>query len=148
MPQTPTPPLCRSSQSSVSHPYLLCPSSQSSLPIKPSFTETTLPRKPLFCSSLATDTHTIRIPKVYGYGELDGPGMKPSAFIVMEALNIRGRYVGFAVELLCSLHGNLQQGSSSNITVLALKRVLLACTPPCEHKCSARTLCSATELSH
>jgi len=37
------------------------------------------------------DTHTIRIPKVYGFGELDGPGMKPSAFIVMEALNIRGR---------------------------------------------------------
>lgn len=39
------------------------------------------------------DTHTIRIPKVYGFGELDGPGMKPSAFIVMEALNIRGRCV-------------------------------------------------------
>ena len=39
------------------------------------------------------DTHTIRIPCVYGFGELDGPGLKPSAFIVMEALDIRGRWV-------------------------------------------------------
>jgi fructosamine-3-kinase len=35
---------------------------------------------------LPTDTQTIRIPKVYGYGSLPG-----GAFIAMEALNIRGR---------------------------------------------------------
>lgn len=46
------------------------------------------------------DTHTLRIPKVYHYGELSGgvPGggslRGPGSFIVMEHLNFRGRASG------------------------------------------------------